>query len=185
MMIRVSAYSLRTDSWQDCMAFLADARDAQTAGNHRNANRFLRAAMLALFAHVDGVLDHICTAKGISPKGPLCEKRNRVEMEARKIDKEIESLNVRFEKELRNIIAHGGLVKEYEDEHGHRIRLSEASVYEQLSVRSLERIVAILNPWLDRVCQVLAVERFVDTETLCRKWSEIAGGCQPFDVNEI
>jgi hypothetical protein len=183
--IRFNAYCLRTDSWHDYKAFLAEAEAAQAAGNYRDANRSLRAAQLFFFAHMEGVLKHICAEKKISDKGRLCDITKRVEAEARKIDSGIASLSFRLGKHLRDIVAHAGLTKEYEDEHGKKETLTQDSVFEKLSVSTLEGLEAIISPWLDRVCQVLAVERFTDTEGRCKGFVELFGELGTCNVQEV
>jgi len=173
--VRFFAYCLRTDSWHDYKAFLAEAKQAQDAGNHHAANRSLRAALLFFFAHMEGVLIHICAEKKISDKGRLCDITKRVEAEAGKFDSDIVSLNFRLGKHLRDIVAHGGLTKEFEDEHGQKETLTQDSVFEKLSVVTLEGLEAIISPWLDRVCQALGVERFTDIQGRCKQVAELLG----------
>ncbi|MHB1421611.1 MAG: hypothetical protein ACYC3I_00160 [Gemmataceae bacterium] len=38
------------------------------------------------------------------------------------------------------------------------------SVFEKLSVETLEGLEAIISPWLDQVCEALSLVRFTDTE---------------------
>ncbi len=91
----------------------------------------------------------------------------------RKSDSGIGTLNFRLGKYLRDIVAHGGLTKEYEGDHGNKETLTEDSVFEKLSVPTLERLEAMITPWLDRVCKALEVERFTDTEDKCTSRSRI------------
>jgi len=57
--VEFPAYCLRTDSWHDYLAFAIDAEHAVAAGDLRNGNRFLRAALTCLFSHIEGVVREI------------------------------------------------------------------------------------------------------------------------------
>lgn len=184
--LKFSAYCLRTDSWHDYQAFISEAKRANDVGDHRTANRSLRAALLFFFAHMEGVLYHICAEKHISNKtDSIYKMTNRVEKEAQKIDSSIPTLNFRLEKHLRDLVSHTLLTKEYEDEHGHMQTLTQDSVFEELCIPALERLEAIISPWLDRVCQALGVERFTDTEGRCKNVVELLGKIGPFDIHEV
>lgn len=180
-----SAYCLRTDSWHDYKAFISEAKQATDAGNYRTANRLLRAALLFFFAHMESVLKQICADKGISEGRRLCDTTKRVEEEARRVDSGIESLNFRLDKHLRDIVAHAGLTKPYEDEHGKKEILTQDSVFEKLSAARLEELEAIISPWLDRVCHARGVERFTDSEGRCKKVAELFGKLGNFDIQEV
>jgi hypothetical protein len=180
-----SAFCLRTDSWHDYKAFMTEAKQAVDAGDQRTANRLLRASLLLFFAHMEGVLSHICAEQTISNRGSLCEITKRVEAEARKVDSAIVTLNFRLDKYLRDIVAHGGLTKMYEDEYGEKEALTQDSVFEKLSVATLEALEAIISPWLDRVCQALRVDRFTDTEDRCKQVVELFGEIGITDTQEV
>jgi hypothetical protein len=183
--IQISTYCLRTDSWNDYKAFLAEAKQALDANNQRTANRLLRTALLSCFAHMEGVLNYICSERTISDKGRLCDKTKRVEAEARMVDSGVESLNFRLGKHLRDIVAHAGLTKEYEDEHGKKETVTQDSVFEKLSVETLEGLEASISPWLDRVCQALSVERFTDTEGKNKQIVELLGELGTVNTQEV
>ncbi len=134
---------------------------------------------------MDGVLKHISAERKISDRGKLSDITKRVEVEARKFDSDIPSLNFRFGKHLRDIVAHAGLTKEYEDELEQKETLTQDSVFEKLSVAMLEGLEAIISPWLDRVCQALGVERFTDTESRCKKIVELLGEIGTFNTQEV
>lgn len=54
-------------------------------------------------------------------------------------------MNFRLGKHLRDIVAHAGLSKEYEDEHGKKEILAQDSVFEKLSADTLEGLEAIIS----------------------------------------
>ena len=72
--VQIAAYCLTTDSWQDYLSFRDEAREALRRADRRRANRNLRAALLSLFSHVEGVLNNICEKIQVPKKiknGPL------------------------------------------------------------------------------------------------------------------
>jgi hypothetical protein len=164
--VQIAAYCLTTDSWQDYLAFRDEAREAFQRGDKRRGNRNLRAALLSLFSHVEGVLNNICEQIKVSEKiknGPLHSRICFIGNEAKKHNN-IPDINFRLGKYMRDIIAHPGIDKAFEG--GERV--DEVSVYEKLTPESLTEIAATLDNWLSAVCHALKIERFTDTEKIVK-----------------
>ena len=179
-----SAYCLRTDSWQDYKWFLAQAEQAQDQGDKRTENRSLRAALLFFFSDMEGVLNHICTLKGISDRGSLDDRAKRVEDEARNINSGIPSLSFRLGKCLRDLIAHAGITKKHEED-GHKEMLTQETVFERFSIATLRGLEDSISPWLDQICQALGVERFTDTEGECKEVGRLFADIGNFKILEV
>jgi hypothetical protein len=83
----LAAYCLKTDSWNDYLAFKEDAKQAIAQADQRNANRFFRAALICLFMHMEAVVEDIeshCVIPSVYPGGRLCDKTRNIAEEARK-----------------------------------------------------------------------------------------------------
>jgi len=58
--LKLACFCLKTDSWLDYLAFKEDAKHALANGDIRAYCRFLRAALVCLFAHTEGVVNPLC-----------------------------------------------------------------------------------------------------------------------------
>jgi hypothetical protein len=77
-----TAYCLRTDSWHDYLAFIADAEHSVATNDLRNSNRFLRAALICLFAHIEGVVNEIHKQRKLPKARSLSDRISNVEQAA-------------------------------------------------------------------------------------------------------
>jgi RiboL-PSP-HEPN len=122
----VAAYCLKTDSWEDFLAFKSEAIQATKEGNLRRTNRYLRAALIFLFSHLEGFVHDVekshSIAKGYNGSR-LCDKTRNVSYEARKHGK-LPYLNFRLGKHLRDLIAHPGIEIDFSEEFENKLNTS-------------------------------------------------------------
>ena len=175
--VSMASYCLRTDFWHDYLAFVQDTETSVANGDIRTSNRYLRAALTCLFAHLEGVTKAIedrCTIPVVYDKGRLCDRTLNIGLEARKYG-QLPRINFRFGKHLRDLIAHPGIEKFFEGD-----TLDQGSVFEKLDVSTLRALQAQISPWLDAVCRNLGVERLTDTKAQAEEdamlLAEIYGG---------
>ena len=179
--IEAAAYCLSTDSWQDYEFYLEQARLHSNSGEMRLANRELRAGLLFLFAHLEGVVSQIENEKNIPEEygiGRLCDKTRNINREAKKKG-HVPYLNFRLGKHIRDILVHPGIEKTFEDDE----KLDETSVYKELSVQSLADLGNSINAWLDAVCGILGVQRFTDTKAILEDFFKGTGST--IEIKEI
>lgn len=177
----IAAYCLKTDSWQDFLAFKADAIQAEKKGDFRKMNRCLRAGLIFLFSHLEGFVNDVEKYKKIPViymKGTLCDRTLNIYHEVKKY-KKLPYLNFRLGKCLRDLIAHPGIEKFYKDGK----RLDTVSVFEELNLTTLEELESQISIWIDAVSTVLNVDRFTDTKRLVTQLGEKLGKVE--DTREI
>lgn len=147
-------------------AVAARERDA------RASNRYLRAALLCLFAHLEGVINQIFLERrfrGIGRQYTLSERIERISAEARKHGCSA-VLNIRLGKAFRDILVHPGIEKQIGTK-----KLTEISLFDYLSPEILRKIGTDVSRWLDLVCQTLGVIRFTDTKSMVENLSASLG----------
>lgn len=178
--IEAAAYCLSTDSWQDYEFFLKQAGLHSESGDMRIANRELRAGLLFLFAHLEGVVSQIEKERNIPETygdGRLCDKTRNIAQAAKKKGS-VPYLNFRLGKHLRDILVHPGIGKIFEDQE----KLDETSVYEKLTVKSLAELGMSISSWLNAVCKNLSVERFTDTKAVLEDFFNEMGSTRVREV---
>jgi hypothetical protein len=179
--IQLVCVCLKTDSWHDYLSFKADAVRAFRAKDIKAYARFLRAALLCMFAHTEAVVNEICDKFQPALKNQtLCNRISSIVKEAKKIN-DVPPLVFGLEKNLRDMIAHPGVEKSF-DAPGttDKVREDYGATYERLDYQALERFEAQISPWLDAVCAAFHVTRLEDTETALNQFTEelvrLAGG---------
>jgi hypothetical protein len=184
--ILFTAYCLRTDSWHDYRAFLAEAEASLTEDNTRKANRLLRAALVCFFSHLEGVVNHIesrVSIPAVQQGNRLCDRTRNIGQEARKRGR-VPHVEFRLGKHLRDLVAHPGIGIDFSDRESSTV-LGQEDVFERLSVQTLRGLEGKVVPWLDAVCAALKVERFTDTEARCRKIAELLNSIGPTETREV
>lgn len=171
---RIEAYCLATDSWGDYEYFRDAARAFVKLDDIRGSNRYLRAGLLSLFAHFEGVVQNICALCGdlFDPLffgKRLCD-RTRAVAKFAKTKGQLPYLNFRLEKSLRNIIAHPVSDVDFGDK-----PFSEIDTFSILTCDSLASLGMMISDWLDAVCKILDVQRFTDTEEMVRSIASALG----------
>jgi hypothetical protein len=162
----VAAYCLKTDSWQDFLAFKIDAQQSEQEGDYRKTNRCLRAALIFLFSHLEGFVndvEHFRNIPNIRNGSRLCDKTWNIAHEAKKYGR-LPYLNFRLGKHLRDLVAHPGIEISFWGEDSKK--LDSVSVFEELTLNSLKALESQISEWIDAVSAALNVPRFTDTEKL-------------------
>lgn len=169
--VTYGAYCLRTDSWKDYVAFIEEAEKASEAGDLRASSRFLRAALMCLFSHIEGVVNAIYDQYGVKSRNEALHKRlSKVEQWVVKTRK-LPTLKMKTEKLLRNLVAHPHDYQEF--------------VFKELSIKRLRDFEKHLAPWLDAVCQHFGVSRLTDTEALAKAYADIFRGLGDTKITEV
>jgi len=176
----IEAYCLATDSWQDYEHFSEQADKHAALGNMRIANREMRAALLCLFSHLEGVVGQIIqkntdNIEGANKANTLCDKTAVITKEAKK-NGLVPDLNFRLGKYLRDIVVHPGIEKIFGGE-----TIDEAAVFKKLDIDTLQNLAERVSCWLDCVCPVFSTSRFTDTKGLVGFFSEALGGDAPIE----
>lgn len=169
---KIAAYCLTTDSWQDHLFFMKDAERFLASSNIRAANRSLRAALLFLFAHFEGVVDYVILENKL-PSGQydrLCDK-TKVIREHLPSGKRLPYLNIRLGKAIRDILVHPGIEKALAED----AVKDETTVYSDLTLKSITDLSSMIANWLDSVCRFYNTQRFTDTKNMAREWADIFG----------
>jgi hypothetical protein len=171
---QIEAYCLATDSWADFKHFLKAAQDSKEKGLDRDANRELRAALLCLFAHLEGtvgqiLLEHTNEIEGADRARTLYDKTKVITREAKK-RVSVPDLNFRLGKYLRDIVAHPGIEKTFGGG-----TLDETVVFEKLTFQTVSELGLRIDAWLDCVCSIFNVTRFTDTKSMVEQLAETLG----------
>jgi hypothetical protein len=185
--VEVAAIDLAGDSWADFSHHLDTASQAEARGQMHHKNRSLRAAVISLAAHVEGVVNNVCarlTSPGNAlPKLNLSKQqqtfRGKIDALATHAREEMATMlppiPMRF-KLVRDIIAHPGITKtDRETEPQKHETLTEIEVYD-LSVDEVRRQGVAISTWLDRLCETYDMERVENTEGSVRELAEALGG---------
>ena len=178
--VKGGAYCLSTDSWQDHVHFMREAEALAKTGDARSANRALRASLLFLFAHLEGVVDRLVEAKDLpSEQLPRLCDRTRAIKNATQYPTRLPPINFRLEKAIRDILVHPGIEKVLADES----RIDQATIYSELTLPVLKKISADIARWLEAACRDAGIKRMSDTKGLLSDFiSELAGKSDPKEV---
>jgi hypothetical protein len=171
---RVEAYCLATDSWADFKHFLEDAQRSKERGEERTSSRELRAALLCLFAHLEGTVGQILLERaneipGAGTARTLCDK-TIVISEAAKNRSSVPDLNFRLGKYLRDVIVHPGIQKTFGGE-----VVDETAVFDKLTIQTVDELGQRIDAWLNGVCSGFKVTRFTDTKAMVEEIAQVLG----------
>jgi len=159
--ISLTALCLKTDSWEDYQAFKLLAREAGDRGDVKACRRYLRAALMCLFSHFEGVVNEITANKSIVVIGnskSLSARAQAIGLEAGRRTR-VPFVNFRLGKYLRDLVAHPGIEKAFR-ERGTTRTLNGCSVYEDLTMKTIQDLEGTVAPWIEAVCSAFGVERF-------------------------
>lgn len=165
----ISAFCLKTDLWQDYLHFLIDARQEHEMKKTRQENRYLRAALLSLFAHLEASVNDLIYKSELSNKGldkSLNDKCVLVSEFA-----EIESPTLNEMKKIRNILVHPGGKED------------DSIPFDTLSLDTIEAFGSHISDWLDEISGATCIPRFSDTKGFVENMSHNLGSNT--DTNEI
>ncbi len=164
--IKIASYCLRTDSSLDYLAFKEEAKQALAKSDIKAYARFLRAALICLFSHAEGVVNEIYQKHKIPAVfngNRFCDRTRNIAAEASKRGK-VPSVNFRLEKHLRDLIAHPGIEIAFQSPEGQKETLDYGATYQRLDLKALESLEAQMSPWIDAVCSAFGVSRVEDTD---------------------
>lgn len=178
--IQVIGFCLKTDSWLDYLAFKQDAREAFARNDVKAYARSLRAGLLCLFAHMEAVVNEVYATSKVPPikSWGFCIRANDITKEAKKIVK-VPPIAFNEEKNLRDMIAHPGVLKKFDvSESSEGVEKDDSATYERLDYQSLERFESQVSPWVDAICAAFGITRLEDMEEVLEELTSLAGGEQ-------
>ena len=165
----ISAFCLKSDLWQDYLNFVNDAREEHKRNNTRQENRYLRAALLSLFAHLEASVNDVIYKSSLGNKKldkPISDKCLLVSELAK-----IESPAIDEMKKIRNILVHPGGKKD------------DSHPFDVLSQDTIEAYGNLITNWLNEVSGAIGMPRFSDTNTLVKDLAQNLGS--NIDASEI
>ena len=177
--VEIKSFSLSDDLWQDYEYFLKSVQKSYSENKHRKCNRELRAGLLCLFAHFEGVINYlfyILKSKigeetgGVDERDySLCGRSKLLGKIAKKVCGKFPYINYKTIKGLRNIIVHPDGI------HYNGTRPDVAQVFDKLNCELLENSGSMMKEWLDAVCECFNTTRMMGTKKMANKFSEAMG----------
>ena len=168
----VFAVDLINDTWQDYGYFVQAAGQHESKREHALRNRYLRAALANLFAHLDGVVtevyDMLVDQRHITDrlnhghctlKDKMFAIRGYIQDRLRK---RLPYINLDL-KPIRDIINHPSIVKPSDTRSADPVLLTHADVY-ALAISDLIEAGNQIHRWLDGACSAVGYQRFADTK---------------------
>jgi len=133
--------------------------------------RFLRAALLSLFGHLEAVVNEICDIiqKPALKDRSLCKRIDILIQDARRIA-HVPPIVLAPGKPLRDMIAHPGIEKTFD-----QVPEDYGATYERLDFQALEQFEAQISPWIDGICSAFRVNRLEDAEGALKEFTEHLG----------
>jgi hypothetical protein len=189
--VTIKAVDLTGATWHDYGYYLAEAERANAAGDAVATNRALRAALINLFAHLEGVVAglHSGLVRAGSDFMPTkrsdrryCTLKDQVNdlcnYAERRMNRRLDPPRMHY-KLLRDIVVHPSITKTAWDfEANKEVDLSEVDLFE-LSVDGLRDEGKRFDKWLDQVCSSYGFSRFHDTYGLCKNFADpLTGGSE-------
>lgn len=187
------AVDLITDTWGDFSSFVEAAVQHEREGSFAQRNRYLRAAMMNLFAHLDGVVSGVCD--NLVQEGQLearyaddaevqCSLKSKIfalrDFFNRK-NQRLPFINLDL-KPIRDIINHPSVSKNKSGDRS--VILTHVDVY-GVDIREVVDSGKQVDQWLNRVCRFAKYQRFVDTKAAIEKLvSAIEAQGTSLQVNE-
>lgn len=183
----IFAVDLIGDTWEDFAYFAEQATHYEKDADLRLRNRYVRAAIAALFSHLDGVASELFEylRKGPAfgpylPKRPdFCSLKNKVVAVARFLERErniaLPSLNLDM-KLLRDILNHPSITKQSVSSASIDTLLYDGADVYGVDIRELARTGSIIDEWLNAACLAIGYERFRDTKRACEEFARALGG---------
>jgi hypothetical protein len=171
------AVDLISDTWGDFSHFLDAAVQHEKAGEFALRNRHLRAAMMNLFAHLDGVVSGVCDQ--FVQQGHLDARYAGDSQDKCSLKSKIVGLRGHFKKKnqqlpyikldlkpIRDIISHPSVAKTKSGDNS--VILTHVDVY-GVDIREVVDAGKQIDQWLNRVCRLAKYQRFVDTKAEIEK----------------
>jgi hypothetical protein len=184
-MLGAMALDLPSDLWKDFLCFVENAKKQEREGFGELRYRFMRAALLSLFAHLNAMFDLLIASSKTDvdfqayrqqeaqkrsrlPDWPKCEHGKYftlyTEYVMTRYGKDMPKVDWSI-KPLRNILAHPAGVRD----------VTVADLY-NLDVDSLLGGAQSFHTWINEACQLCGVAYELDTEGVLKKFiSSLAG----------
>lgn len=171
MTIEVIVMNIREDLLDDIRFFVEQARShpVDRPGQTVLHKRYLRAALMFLFAYTEGVVNGWLRSNPEEKQADPRFKRIKFLCLNKKIDylnevwaARVKNPDVSDAKNLRNLFAHFAPGKDTE-------------VFEKLTLGLVENAAAELGRWMNEMESVLGLERHPDNDEIMRKFAEDGG----------
>ena len=182
----IFAIDLIGDTWDDFSYFTEEARLSEQAQQLMKRNRFVRAAIAALFSHLDGIVSSIVTKLwddvafiAYRPKHPnFCSLKSKLLAvhsflsDHKGLSLPPPDLNLKL---LRDILNHPSVQKSVsEGSTAEAILLESPDVY-GIGIEDLQAAGREMDRWLNATCLAIAYERFPDTKRLVEDFARALG----------
>jgi hypothetical protein len=191
----IFAVDLIGDSWEDFIYFSEQATRYEDDRDFPLRNRYVRAAIAALFSHCDGVVCELFTslrtlrtfAPHLPKKPDFCSVKAKIGAVASFLERErgtrLPALSLEM-KLLRDIVNHPSITKEATASGSKETLLYDGADVYGIATSDLTTTGGAIDRWLDAACAATAYERFRDTKRLCedfiRELGEAPGPVRTF-----
>jgi hypothetical protein len=174
----IFAVDLIGDTWDDFGYFAEQAARLEGSRDLRLRNRYLRAAIVALFSHLDGVVSELFDVlmkesvfRAYLPKRPdFCSLKAKISVVAtfllreRAISLPNIDLNMKL---LRDIVNHPSVTKEAGSAGSKDTLVYDIADVYGIGIGDLSATARAVDQWLSAACGAAGYERFRDTRDLC------------------
>jgi hypothetical protein len=191
----IFAVDLIGDSWDDFTYFRDQARRFESTRDFRLRNRYVRAAISALFSHFEGVVSELFGLlrgetgfKGYLPKNPeRCSLRARVTSVAGFLVGErgvaLPAIDLEM-KLLRDILNHPSITKEAGPTASSDTLVYDGADVYGISIDDLTATASVADHWLNAATTAMGYERFCDTKRVCEEFARALFGT-PGSIQEF
>jgi hypothetical protein len=185
--VTVKAIDLTGDSWRDYIYYLEEAQNFEEAEDQLGRNRSLRAALMNLFSHLDGVVSGLYERlQETEENSPLREarKNERCSLKTKMLDLKDHAEGVKGTrlpyinlgmKPIRDILAHPSITKPKRNSSGIEDAISEIEVFD-VTTTQLNECGQMIDKWLNRVSDLYDYPRQYDTRAICEEFGETLSG---------
>ncbi len=170
--IAISVIDLIGDLWSDFRYFMAEAASSDQHEDPHARNRNLRAALVCLMAHTEGVISGIIekidrvARVDLVTDACFTKKVEGLRGHAAARGGRIPYLDLRC-KALRDVLVHPGIKRTYRTSTTSKETVGDSDLYD-LTVMSLEYDGASVDRWLQEICELYNYIRQEDTEAILR-----------------
>ncbi len=176
--VDIKAIDLIGDSWRDFLDYLEKAKKAEAEDKQLDKNRAMRAAIMNMFSHLDGVVSSIheklvgtrTNVEGHCSLGKkMLDIKDHIYQEKKQ---KLPYINMKM-KPLRDIIAHPSVEKVL-NVSGSSVKFSEEDVF-SCTTKQLDDCGKMVDAWLNKVCAIVNETRINNTSEAVREISELLG----------
>jgi hypothetical protein len=180
----IFALDLISDTWGDYLYFLQASIQCEKERQFEFRNRYLRAAMMNLFAHLDGVVSGVCNE--LVKEGCIGTRFGDNEQEKCSVKAKIFAIRDYFKlkrkrnlpyiklelKPIRDIINHPSVTKPGSGKTS--VVLDHVDVY-GVDIREVDEAGKQIDRWLNQVCNLTGYQRLIDTKAAIEKFQAALG----------